>query len=69
MSAIGAAITVAVAGKAVTKVAEELFLAFVTELKSSGNLQVASGQFGADMKVSLLNDGPVTIIIDSKEKK
>ena len=31
--------------------------------------QIQSGEFGADMKVSLLNDGPVTIILDSKDKK
>lgn len=39
---------------------------FLTELKAncSGNIQ--TGQFGADMKVSLVNDGPVTIIMDSK---
>lgn len=31
--------------------------------------RIERGEFGADMKVSLLNDGPVTIIIDSKDKK
>jgi D-tyrosyl-tRNA(Tyr) deacylase len=31
--------------------------------------KVATGIFGADMKVALLNDGPVTIIIDSKNKE
>ncbi|MGK0251632.1 MAG: D-tyrosyl-tRNA(Tyr) deacylase, partial [Gammaproteobacteria bacterium] len=31
--------------------------------------KVETGKFGADMKVSLLNDGPVTIIIDSKDKQ
>ena len=31
--------------------------------------QVQSGEFGADMKVSLINDGPVTIIIDTKNKQ
>lgn len=31
------------------------------------NLKIEYGEFGADMKVSLINDGPVTIIIDSKE--
>jgi D-tyrosyl-tRNA(Tyr) deacylase len=31
--------------------------------------KVQTGQFGADMKVSLVNDGPVTIIIDSKNKE
>ncbi|NNK87348.1 MAG: D-tyrosyl-tRNA(Tyr) deacylase, partial [Flavobacteriaceae bacterium] len=30
---------------------------------------VQSGEFGADMKVSLINDGPVTIIIDTKNKE
>lgn len=30
--------------------------------------EIASGQFGADMKVSLINDGPVTIVIDSKNR-
>lgn len=30
---------------------------------------IQTGEFGADMKVSLINDGPVTIIIDSKDKK
>ena len=36
-------------------------------IKSSG-LKTESGIFGADMKVSLLNDGPVTIVMDSKTK-
>ncbi len=31
--------------------------------------KIQSGEFGADMKVSLVNDGPVTIILDSKDKK
>ena len=38
---------------------------FVEELKKLSNLTVLTGEFGADMKVALLNDGPVTIIIDS----
>lgn len=37
-------------------------------LKESGR-KVASGEFGADMKVHLINDGPVTIIIDSKNRE
>ncbi|HHT38645.1 MAG TPA: D-tyrosyl-tRNA(Tyr) deacylase [Mollicutes bacterium] len=37
------------------------------ELLRSEGLKVQEGVFGADMKVSLINDGPVTIIIDSKE--
>lgn len=42
---------------------------FVTSLEKEFNKKVQTGIFGADMKVSLLNDGPVTILIDSKNKK
>lgn len=47
--------------------AKELYLKFIeyTESIIPGKVQV--GEFGADMKVSILNDGPVTIIADSKE--
>lgn len=45
-----------------------LFEYFKMMIKQSG-LNVASGIFGADMKVSLLNDGPVTIVMDSKTKQ
>ena len=44
-----------------------LFEYFKTELSKS-NLKIESGIFGADMKVSLVNDGPVTIVMDSKTK-
>ena len=44
-----------------------LFEYFKGLIKSSG-LKIESGVFGADMKVSLLNDGPVTIVMDSKTK-
>ncbi|WP_313214360.1 D-aminoacyl-tRNA deacylase [Soonwooa sp.] len=44
-----------------------LFEHFKDELKKSG-LKVESGIFGADMKVALINDGPVTIVMDSKTK-
>lgn len=44
-----------------------LFEYFKTEIAKS-NLKIESGIFGADMKVSLLNDGPVTIVMDSKTK-
>ena len=46
-----------------------LYNYFVEELKSKSNLKVETGQFGADMKVSLVNDGPVTIWIDSKNRE
>ena len=44
-----------------------LFEYFKTEIAKSG-LKTESGIFGADMKISLLNDGPVTIVMDSKTK-
>jgi D-aminoacyl-tRNA deacylase len=42
---------------------------FVDELRKLSNLTVLTGEFGADMKVALLNDGPVTIMIDSKNRE
>ncbi len=42
---------------------------FVHALEAAVAKPVATGEFGADMKVALLNDGPVTIIIDSKLKE
>ncbi|MGN0551490.1 MAG: D-aminoacyl-tRNA deacylase [Acutalibacteraceae bacterium] len=47
--------------------ANALYEYFCTLLTSMGLNRVEKGVFGADMKVSLLNDGPVTIILDSKE--
>jgi D-tyrosyl-tRNA(Tyr) deacylase len=44
----------------------EKFCAKVTELLGK---EVGTGQFGADMKVNLLNDGPVTILIDSQHRE
>ena len=48
-------------------VSNELYLKFVDECRKTG-IEIETGEFGADMQVDLLNDGPVTIIIDSKEK-
>ena len=42
---------------------------FCKELEDKSGLSVEKGIFGADMKVELLNDGPVTIIVDSKTKE
>ena len=50
------------------KTAISLYENFVQVLKSESKLNVLTGEFGADMKVSLTNDGPVTIIIDSKNR-
>lgn len=49
------------------KVAEELYEEFVECLKLKLG-QVHTGRFGADMQVSLVNDGPLTFILDSKDK-
>ena len=47
--------------------AHELYEYFCSKLKEKGVTSVEKGEFGADMKVSLLNDGPVTIILDTEE--
>ncbi|WP_100609955.1 D-aminoacyl-tRNA deacylase [Confluentibacter lentus] len=50
-------------------VAIPLYETFVNQLELDLNKKVHTGQFGADMKVELINDGPVTIIIDSKNRE
>lgn len=50
-------------------IADKLYNYFVDGLRSAGVRKVETGRFGADMKVDLLNDGPVTIILDSGELK
>ena len=46
-----------------------LYQSFVTELEAQLGKSVGTGEFGADMKVALINDGPVTIWIDSKARE
>lgn len=46
-----------------------MYEAFVKQLEKDLGKNVGTGEFGADMKVALLNDGPVTIIIDSKNRE
>ena len=48
-------------------VANALYEYFVQGMKDAGVQRVETGEFGADMAVELLNDGPVTILLDSKE--
>ncbi|TXU83243.1 D-aminoacyl-tRNA deacylase, partial [Klebsiella oxytoca] len=48
-------------------VAIPLYELFNQQLEAEG-IAVATGEFGADMQVSLTNDGPVTIVIDTREK-
>ena len=51
------------------EVAIPLYEAFVKQLEQELGKKVQTGQFGADMKVALLNDGPVTILFDTKNKE
>lgn len=50
-------------------IAIPLYESFVKQMELELGKIVQTGQFGADMKVSLVNDGPVTIIIDTKNKE
>ena len=45
-----------------------LYNQFINQLKKEIVKEIITGEFGADMKVTLTNDGPVTIIMDSKDK-
>lgn len=51
------------------EIAIPLYEQFIAKLELQLNKKVKTGQFGADMKVELLNDGPVTILMDSKVKE
>lgn len=51
------------------EIAIPLYENFITEMELEMGKKVQTGQFGADMKVALVNDGPVTIIIDTKNKE
>ncbi len=49
------------------EIAIPLYEKFITEMEATVGKKVQTGVFGADMKVALVNDGPVTIIMDSKK--
>jgi len=51
------------------EVSVPLYEKFVAQFEIDFGKKIQTGSFGADMKVALLNDGPVTIIIDSKNKE
>lgn len=51
------------------EIAIPMYEAFCSELSTLLGHQVGTGEFGADMKVELLNDGPVTICMDTKNKE
>ena len=50
------------------EIAIPLYEKFIAQIEADLNKKVGTGVFGADMKIVLTNDGPVTIIIDSKNK-
>ena len=50
-------------------IAIPLYNQFIAQLEKDLKKPIQTGEFGADMKVNLLNDGPVTIIIDSKNRE
>ncbi|HEX4609935.1 MAG TPA: D-aminoacyl-tRNA deacylase [Urbifossiella sp.] len=54
-------------GAAPPAVAEPLYERFAAELRAVG-LPVATGRFGADMQVELVNDGPVTFVLDTADR-
>ena len=51
------------------KIARPMYEKFLTTLSNLLGTEVEHGEFGADMQVSLINDGPVTICIDSKNRE
>ncbi|RRJ91131.1 D-aminoacyl-tRNA deacylase [Flavobacterium macacae] len=51
------------------EIAIPIYENFVRQMQLDLGKKIQTGEFGADMKVSLLNDGPVTIIIDTKNKE
>ena len=51
------------------EIAIPLYEKFVSQMEVEINKKVQTGKFGADMKVALINDGPVTIVIDTKNKE
>lgn len=51
------------------EIAMPLYEEMISRLSADLGKNIQTGQFGADMKVELLNDGPVTIVIDSRERE
>ena len=50
-------------------IAIPIYEKMIIQMEKDMGKKIFTGEFGADMKVSLLNDGPVTIIIDTKNKE
>jgi D-tyrosyl-tRNA(Tyr) deacylase len=56
-------------GAARPEIAIPLYNEFIKQLQAENQKPILTGEFGADMQVQLINDGPVTIVIDSKNKE
>ena len=56
-------------GAAAPTVAIPLYERFLAQMEQNLGKEIGAGEFGADMKVALVNDGPVTIFIDSKRRE
>ncbi len=54
-------------GAAAPALAQPLYEEFAHQLRKNGVQQLQTGEFGADMQISLCNDGPVTLVLDSSE--
>ncbi len=54
---------------AASSISKPLYEAFLETLEKESGLEVQKGEFGADMLVEIQNDGPVTIIMDTEDKK
>ncbi len=52
-----------------SEIAVPLYEKFIAQMEAELGKKIQTGQFGADMKVMLINDGPVTIIIDTKNRE
>lgn len=50
-------------------IAIPLYESFIQKLKIESQCKIETGEFGADMQIELVNDGPVTLIIDTKNKE
>ncbi len=50
-------------------IAIPLYESFIAQMKTDLGKKIGAGVFGADMKVALVNDGPVTILIDTKKRE
>jgi D-tyrosyl-tRNA(Tyr) deacylase len=56
-------------GAAKPEVAKPLYEVFIAKLEEKTGIEIQQGSFGANMQVTLCNDGPVTIIMDSKNRE